>query len=343
MARAGMGEPFIVTKPGDAEAKATDLRKMVSSPVLTDIKLDFGGLDVYDVEPASVPDVFSERPVIVFGKWHGKAHGTIVLSGVSGEGAYSHRINVVKVDSLAQNSALRYLWARHRIATLGDDNLLRANDERIERITRLGLEYNLLTAYTSFVAIDSEIRNKGGKSTTVRQPLPLPEGVSDLAVGGASPMASGNLGVQFCAKSVGVAKRCEALKEAADTSTYSPNSPALPPAAPSKQLEEKKKGQAGIIYSDLSIQGALTEKEFQKWFNFNRAVLEGAVGSGSSFSATLKIKVDAKGYVKSVEITSLDKGADESAKRLVHALKSLNFPVPTDGRVYEIDVTLFAK
>jgi Ca-activated chloride channel family protein len=58
-----------------------------------------------------------------------------------------------------------------------------------DEVTKLGLEYNLLTNYTSFVAIDSEVRNQGGQATTVRQPLPLPEGVSNYAVGGvaASP------------------------------------------------------------------------------------------------------------------------------------------------------------
>ncbi|MBI5527518.1 MAG: hypothetical protein HY897_14380, partial [Deltaproteobacteria bacterium] len=53
-----------------------------------------------------------------------------------------------------------------------------------------GLTYNLLTAYTSFVAIDSEVRNKTGQQTTVKQPLPLPEGVSNYAVGGAQGFAA---------------------------------------------------------------------------------------------------------------------------------------------------------
>jgi Ca-activated chloride channel family protein len=50
-------------------------------------------------------------------------------------------------------------------------------------VTQLGLTYNLLTAYTSFVAIDTEVRLIDGQAVTVKQPLPLPEGVSDYAVG----------------------------------------------------------------------------------------------------------------------------------------------------------------
>jgi hypothetical protein len=48
---------------------------MVESPVLTNVKATFGGLDVYDVEPQALPDVLGERPVIVFGKWRGEAEG----------------------------------------------------------------------------------------------------------------------------------------------------------------------------------------------------------------------------------------------------------------------------
>jgi hypothetical protein len=59
----------------------------------------------------------------------------------------------------------------------------------VQEITTLGLEHSLLTKYTAFVAIDSQVRNASGDSTTVRQPLPLPEGVSNLAVGGPLPAA----------------------------------------------------------------------------------------------------------------------------------------------------------
>jgi Ca-activated chloride channel family protein len=80
---------------------------------------------------------------------------------------------------------LRYLWARSRIAELGDYSKLGAGDAAIAEITALGLKYNLLTDYTSFVAVDKVVRNPGGAGRSVEQPSPLPEGVSELAVGAA--------------------------------------------------------------------------------------------------------------------------------------------------------------
>jgi Ca-activated chloride channel family protein len=186
IARAGMGEPFIVTQPEKAEARAERFRQYVASPVLTGIKLDFGGFDAYDVEPPAVPDVLAERPVIVFGKWRGERTGQIKVRGVSGTGPCLETLDVRHTTASRSNAALRYLWARHRIAVLGDSVRLQRDDERVKEITTLGLTYNLLTDYTSFVAIDTVIRNTDGRVETVTQPLPLPQGVSDLAVGSAA-------------------------------------------------------------------------------------------------------------------------------------------------------------
>ena len=190
MARAGSGEPFVITDPGQAPVLAEKFREYVQTPLLTHIQLDFSGFEVYDVEPAGVPDVFAERPVTVFGKWRGKPTGTITLRGVGGDRSYARTIDVSGVKPLAENSALLYLWARTRIAQLGDDNRLQSDDRRITEITQLALKYNLLTAYTSFIAIDTEVRRKDGEVSTVTQPLPLPEGVSDYAVGNMAVAAS---------------------------------------------------------------------------------------------------------------------------------------------------------
>jgi Ca-activated chloride channel family protein len=50
-------------------------------------------------------------------------------------------------------------------------------------ITALGLKYGLLTDYTSFVAVARKVVNPGGSASNVDQPLPLPAGVSNSAVG----------------------------------------------------------------------------------------------------------------------------------------------------------------
>ena len=184
LARAGMGESFVVTKPEESGATAERFREYVASPVLTDIKIRFDGFETYDVEPETIPDMLARRPVITFGKWRGAPEGTIRITGTGGSGTHTQTLTVADTKPLKQNSALRYLWARTRIAELSDFNFRKDTAESRAEVTSLGLTYNLMTAHTSFVAVHDVVRNPEGNSRQVKQPLPLPKGVSNLAVGG---------------------------------------------------------------------------------------------------------------------------------------------------------------
>jgi len=183
MARVGMGEPFVIEKPDAAAAQAEKFRKYIQTPVLTDINVNFNGFDAYDVEPEYVPDVLAERPIVISGKWRGPANGTVKVTGIGAQGSYSQTVSVAEFPPDEANAALRYLWARQRIQLLADYNNIREDSVRIKEVTALGLKYSLLTQYTSFVAVDRKVRNVGGKQEVVEQALPLPQGVSDYAVG----------------------------------------------------------------------------------------------------------------------------------------------------------------
>lgn len=183
IARAGQGEPFIVTRPELAAAQAERLRRMIEAPVLTSLRARFEGLEVYDVAPTSLealPDVLGGRPVVIQGKWRGEPRGQLVLEGHAATGSHVDVVPVAAPD--AQAGALRHLWARSRIQQLSDQEALEGGSGQREAITALGLRYSLLTQYTSFIAVDEIVRT-GESAVPVDQPLPLPQGVSNLAVG----------------------------------------------------------------------------------------------------------------------------------------------------------------
>jgi Ca-activated chloride channel family protein len=188
MARIGQGEPFIVANETEAAPQAEAMRRYIESPVLTKTELVAQGFEIYDTEPPGIPDVLAARPVVVYGKWRGPRQGTLTLRGLSGAGAFEKSFDLGRERPQADNAALGYLWARNRIARLDDYQRVANDPDRVREITDLGLRYGLLTAYTSFVAIDDVVRNDRPKDTqNVKQPLPLPEGVTNLAVGGEVP------------------------------------------------------------------------------------------------------------------------------------------------------------
>jgi len=182
LARAGQGEPFIVTEPGEAEAVAKAFHTYIAAPVLTAAKLEVTGLNAYDIEPRSLPDVFARRPVIVFGKWRGPRTGQLTLRGLTGGEPFSSTLDLATAQTVP-GGGLSHLWARHRIRQLMDDISRESTPERVAEVTTLGLSYNLLTRYTSFVAVDEVVRRTSDNLTTVKQPVSLPQGISPSALG----------------------------------------------------------------------------------------------------------------------------------------------------------------
>jgi Ca-activated chloride channel family protein len=158
--------------------------------VLTDIQVHAVGFDIYDVNPRQFPDLLAQRPIILFGKWRGPLGGTIELTGKTGQGDYASRLDVAGTQPDEGNAALRYLWARNRIAELSDYGSSDVDDESVKQITALGLTYNLLTRYTSFIAVREVVTNPTGTADDVNQPLPMPLHVTDLAVGDGAEVGS---------------------------------------------------------------------------------------------------------------------------------------------------------
>ncbi|MBT8494048.1 MAG: VWA domain-containing protein, partial [Deltaproteobacteria bacterium] len=183
MARAGMGEPFVATSEGEARSSAGKLLAYIANPVLTNIKIDYDGFAAYSVIPNSVPDVLAERPIVIVGKYRGPARGNIRVRGFAGNGRFATRLPVTSARH--GTGALRNLWARTKVRQLDDDRRVGASPKINQKILELGLEYGLLTEFTSFIAVDKRIRNQNGNSSTVKQPLPLPQGVEDSVISGA--------------------------------------------------------------------------------------------------------------------------------------------------------------
>jgi Ca-activated chloride channel family protein len=184
LARAGRGEDFIVLNPQQAAIEADRFRRYIEAPLLTRIRVGFRDFEAYDVDPPHLPDLFAQRPLVLSGKFRGAPAGTIKISGLTATGEFHRSIDIsTNRTPEAQTQALATLWARSRIATLGDYQKLVHDSAAVKEITALGLHYGLLTDYTSFIAVDHVVRNPTGLQRGVDQPQPLPEGVSALAVG----------------------------------------------------------------------------------------------------------------------------------------------------------------
>ncbi len=185
MAEEGRGEVEYVSAKQDekeAEAAANRLYERLRAPLLTDISIDFGSLPVADVYPKKTRDLFSARPVIITGRYTSGAEGTLRLNGKRAGQPYSREIPVSFPALKAENPVVASLWAREKIDDLMSQDWNGAQQGNMrkdlqEQVTQIGLEYRLMTQFTSFVAVEERVVTEGGKPKRVQVPVELPEDV----------------------------------------------------------------------------------------------------------------------------------------------------------------------
>ncbi|MBW1712428.1 MAG: AgmX/PglI C-terminal domain-containing protein, partial [Deltaproteobacteria bacterium] len=306
MARAGQGQPLVVLKEDQAQDQAAKFRRYIESPVLTGIKVSFDGFEAHQVEPEAVGDLFALKPIVLCGKYKGKPGGRIVVQGRTARGEFSQKIEVKDALVSADNSALKFLWARTRVAALSDLNDLKPSDERVKEVTRLGLKYGLLTAQTSFVAVD-KIKRADGQWETVKQPLPLPQGVTDAAVGGKRMLK-----LASPAPARGRTLSAESQAEAA-------------PAGPQVRFEI------------IKIEGQVDRAGLDKALKAKSAQFKACYGQALSRKPDLKgeltlaLVINAQGRVVQDKVVLSSFKDQNLVNCLVQVLKKMSFPRPQSG------------
>jgi Ca-activated chloride channel family protein len=191
MAEHGRGEVEYVGLNDDGSAAARRFHERVRSPLLTDISIDWSGLPVADIYPKRIPDLFSAKPVILTGRYTAQGRALIQLKGKMAGRDFKREIAVELPEAEARHNVLSTLWARTRIDDLvaqdysGLQQGAMHHDVR-ETITQLGLEYRLMTQFTSFVAVEEVTVTDGGQPRRIEVPVELPEGVSREGVTGRS-------------------------------------------------------------------------------------------------------------------------------------------------------------
>lgn len=183
MAREGRGVSDYVTLDEPGKQAAEHFYKRIADPILLDPQVDWHGLPVEETFPQHIPDVFSQGPVIIKGRYRQAAEGNVTVSGLLHGRPWQQTIHVVFPVAKADGSAIATLWARDKIEDLQNQDWLGAQlghpDVAIkEQIVQTALDYRLMSQWTSFVAVEQRVVNIGGRQRTIDVPVEMPEGVS---------------------------------------------------------------------------------------------------------------------------------------------------------------------
>ncbi|MCK5689894.1 VWA domain-containing protein, partial [Myxococcota bacterium] len=194
-AKAGNGATFYSTTREDPARAVNGYFRLIDHPVISDVKIDFGGLDVDAIYPARLPDLFASRPLIINGRFKNAGSEIITIRGTANGRPVEIPLNITLPEVEGRNPAVKKLWARAKIDWLERDLWGGNNAQTIESITNLGLKFHLVTAFTSLVAVDKS-QTVDGESKTILQPVETPEGVNAQMAGAATTAGMAGLGIR---------------------------------------------------------------------------------------------------------------------------------------------------
>jgi len=189
LARMGRGAVTYVDLAEPTEPVVERIYEKLRQPALVDLELEFEGLEVRELVPDVLPDLFVGEPVVVFGRYQGSLRGRAVVRGRRGDERVELPVALATVRD-EDVDGVRSMWARERIDELElDPSLAWGSEARrakvTEQVIELSLRHRVLTEHTAFVAVDhSRVVDGHSQGKTVVQGVELPSGVAHEAVWG---------------------------------------------------------------------------------------------------------------------------------------------------------------
>ena len=344
LAEEGRGHAYYVGLNEDPTEAVSAIYEKINDPYLIGISIDWGDLDIHDIYPSRIPDLYAGEPLVIVGQYDGSGSETVHLSGVVAGRRWNRDVRIVFPAHEEDNDVIATLWARKKIHDLNRQmynsyGYIDQNQDIIEEITDTALDYQIMSEYTSFVAVCEEIRtDPDGNPVTVQVPVNMPEGVSYEGVFGTESESgtihySMNRSVSGSMQSAPVAGLGAGGYVAFDVCEESINgdyyyeyeetpwfgSVGLVSASPTLGLRPS------VVRSAVRELLAELTEVYQSYLDGIEDADEWATGV-----VTFKIEVDSDGNITAVSLigSGLERDVDDY---LCEVLEGLNIPTPPDG------------
>ncbi|MBD2680670.1 MULTISPECIES: VIT domain-containing protein [Nostoc] len=188
IAEIGRGISRIIRHDEPTQEVAEKFYKQINNPVLTNIQISWqGDTESPIIYPKIAPDLFSEQPLVLFGRKQDKASGNLQISGIAAGGKHYEKTFHLTFEETG-NPAVAQLWGRSCIKDLMNQMVNYETKAGVEAVTETALTYQLLSQYTAFVAVSDDVRvEPGSEYLSMQVPVEMPEAVSYEGVFGSPP------------------------------------------------------------------------------------------------------------------------------------------------------------
>ncbi|MDF5707121.1 MAG: VIT domain-containing protein [Nostoc sp. S4] len=181
IAEIGRGISKIIRYDESTQEVAEKFYKQINNPVLTNIQISWQGeTESPVIYPKLAPDLFSEQPLVLFGRKQDRASGNLQISGIAAGGKHYEKTFHLTFEETG-NLAVAQLWGRACIKDLMNQMMSFETKANVEAVTQTALTYQLLSQYTAFVAVSDDVRvEPGSEYVSMHVPVEMSEAVSYL-------------------------------------------------------------------------------------------------------------------------------------------------------------------
>ncbi|MEZ9596907.1 marine proteobacterial sortase target protein [Shewanella sp. 10N.261.52.F9] len=181
-AELGRGTYTYIGKLDEVNHKMVKLLEKIEKPQVTDVELKFSDGSIPDYWPVRIPDLYAHEPILVAVRIPSFVDDDLLIQGFLAGQFWQHRL---PLDSKGGAKGLDLVWARKQIAAL-ELSKQGANKARIEKqITAIAMNFHIMSAYTSLVAVDiTPVKPQGEVALGAQVKQHLPHGWHSNLQGG---------------------------------------------------------------------------------------------------------------------------------------------------------------
>ena len=166
LAQENRGTTTYVLPGENLEVVLSGFYRKIASPVLADLVLTIEGVDVFDIYPVALPDIFRGTQLLVLGRYQGEGEARITVSGSADGVKTAYTTLQTFPDASLENVFLPRLWAGRKISyLLNQIRLYGESDELVDSVIALSRRYGIITPYTSWM--------RGRPTAQKRQRMPF--------------------------------------------------------------------------------------------------------------------------------------------------------------------------
>jgi len=177
LAEEGRGTSRVVLPNEPAQEVAEKFFRQINNPVLANIEVSWEGSGkAPEIYPLKSPDLFANEPLVLFGRKGDSKSGTLRIKGIAAGGKRYEKAVPVEFEG-GGNPAIAQLWGRARIKDLMKQMYKGETPQGVKGVTDTALAYRLMSKYTAFVAVSSDVRVDTSSTRQVRVPVEMPEGM----------------------------------------------------------------------------------------------------------------------------------------------------------------------